>query len=275
MNIKFFCFSLSLVLTFATAAVHVPRFKPYAGSPRIIRIGQTPRLELCRDGKILFEVVKPADKAAQTALLELLLRLEEMTGQKIQTVAKASGKVPAFYLGVCNEARKIGLNPEKLDRDGYFIKTDKNRIFITGLDGGKKYDYQCGTLYGVYDFLERFAQVRYYFPGRYGIIVPEKKNWLLPDIDITERPDTQYRVVYASTCGRLDCSRYYYPGLDKSSRVPAFWRMSTLKTIGSSHGLNDLELAKRFAGTNPEFFALTRDGKRHDGTYNTTGFQIK
>lgn len=275
MNLKHLCFFLSAALISLAAAIPVPRFKPYADSPRIINIGKQPRLTLCKDGKVSFEVVKPADKAAENAAEELLLRLTQITGKKIKTVAKASGKVPAFYLGVCKEAKQIGLNPEKLDRDGYFIKTDKNRIFITGLDGGKKYAYQCGTLYGVYDFLERFAGVRYYFPGDIGIIVPQKKDWQLPDIDITERPDTQYRVVYSSPCGTLDCSKYYYPGLSRKNRVPAFWRLSTLKTIGSSHGLNDLELAKRFAKTNPEFFALTTDGKRHDGTYNTTGFQIK
>ncbi len=53
---------------------------------------------------------------------------------------------------------------------------------------------------------------------------------------------------------------------------PSIWRNSTLRSIRSCHGLNDLELVKRFAKTNPEFFAMTATGDRHDGSKITTSY---
>ena len=247
-------------------------FKPYPVSPRKIVIGKEPQITLCKDGEAAFEVVKPANPAAaKEALKELLLRLEQITGRKVVPVAKASGKVPAFYLGTCPEAEKLGLNPEKLDRDGFYIKTDGNRIFITGCDGGTGTKIQKATLFGVYDFLERFAGVRYYFPGEIGTIVPKKKDWTLPSIDITERPDMQKRRIYCYPCARppLDSSKYFYPGLNRKNLMPPAWRNSTRKTLGANHGINALELGRRFSKTHPEYFALTKDGKRFDHTYSS------
>ena len=264
---------------FAAAAAVLPAgaqdptpFKPYAVSPRIIRIGNTPQITLCKGGKSDIEVVKPKEPAVDAAVKELVSRLHEITGTKPRIVAQASGNAPAFYLGRCPEAEKLGLKPEKLDRDGFFIKTDGNRIFITGCDGGKGTKFQRATLYGVFDFLERFAGVRYYVPGEIGTVVPKKKEWTLPAIDITERPDTQRRIIYCYPCNRppLDVSHYYYPGLTPKARIPLTWRNSTRRTLGANHGLNAIQLPQRFAKTHPEYFALTKDGKRFDHTYSRT-----
>jgi len=109
-------------------------FKPYPVSPRKIVIGKDPQITLCKDGKAAFEVVKPANPAAaKEALKELLLRLEQITGRKVVPVAKASGKVPAFYLGTCPEAEKLGLNPETatlgmLQEDPYQKQIQKRHL---------------------------------------------------------------------------------------------------------------------------------------------------
>ena len=247
------------------------RFSPNAISPRRIIIGNKAEITICKDGNAEFEVVAPANPAAAPAARELIEMLGQITGKNVKTVEKASGNVPAFFLGECPEAEAIGLNPSKLDRDGFYIKTDANRIFITGCDSKDSRKVQNATLFGVYDFLERFAGVRYYFPGDVGTIVPKKRDWTLPSIDITERPDTQYRWIYCYPCARLSGNiRYEYPGMKQNN--PPIWRNSTLKSIRSCHGLNDLELVKRFAKTNPEFFAMTATGDRHDGSKITTSY---
>jgi hypothetical protein len=246
-------------------------------SPRKIVIGEKPAITLCKGGKAEYEVVKPANPAAAPAAKELIERLAQITGKKVKPVAKASGKVPAFYLGVCPESKALGLNPEKLDRDGYYIKTDGNRIFITGCDSRNPKKIERASLFGVYDFLERFAGVRYYFPGEIGTIVPKKKDWTLPEIDITERPDTQYRWIWGVD-GRLRHGQaglqyeYKYPGMKEKDVIPMTWRNSTLNSIRSCHGLTDLDLVRRFAKTHPEFFAMTATGGRHDGSKITTSF---
>jgi len=247
-------------------------------SPRKIVIGEKPAITLCKGGKAEYEVVKPANPAAAPAAKELIEQLAQITGKKVKPVAKASGKVPAFYLGVCPEAKALGLNPEKLDRDGYYIRTDGNRIFITGCDSNKPgYDMeQFGTLYGVYDFLERFAGVRYYFPGELGTIVPKKKDWTLPEIDITERPDKQYRLAYCyqKLPGGLKLIEYGYPGASFKGvgDCPKTWRKSSVQSVRAVHGLRELELVKRFAKTHPEYFAMTKDGRRQDGSWNQINY---
>ena len=270
MNFRIIQIVLSFLLAFsAIELMGAQKLMTEPGSPRKIVIGKKLVITLCKDGKAEFEVVKPTNPAAHLAMKELIERLIQITGKKVTPVAQASGKVPAFYLGTCPEAEKLGLNPKKLDRDGYYIKTDGNRIFITGCDSWNPKKIERATLYGVYDFLERFAGVRYYFPGEIGTIVPKKKNWTLPAIDITERPDTQYRWIYCYHYRMQENVKYQYPGMKEVN--PLTWRNSTLKNIRSCHGLNDLHLVKRFAKTHPEFFAMTETGDRNDGSKITTG----
>ena len=257
-----FAYTLLLLLLGAVPLEGVPRFVPRAVSQRKINIGKQAALILIDKGKVNFEVVKPANPAAMPAAQELLLRLSEIAGTKLAMVPEASGKVPAFYVGESPESRAAGLDPSLLDRDGFFIKTSGSRIFITGVDSDKKGEKQWASLFGVFDFLERFAGVRYYFPGNMGTIVPRKQTWQLPEIDIAERPDTQYRQVY---CYRASVTEpdapYHYPGHSKAQMHPKSWRNSSLSSIRSCHGLNDLELSKRFRKTHPEIFALRPDGE--------------
>ena len=242
------------------------RFTPNPVSPRKIVIGKEPVITLCKNGKAEFEVVKPTNPGAVRAAKELIARMEQITGKKAAMVEKASGKVPVFYLGACPEAAKLGLDPEKLDLDGYYIRTDGNRIFITGGSTRNRQGFAQATMFGVYDFLERFAGMRYYFPGEFGTIVPKLKNWTIPAIDITERPDTQFRWTYI---------KHYAPlgGKDEYSKLGDYQlllRDSTLKNIACNHGLNSLELVRRFAKTHPEFFAMSATGERLTGDKNAT-----
>ena len=68
MNMKkvFLRAALFSLMTAAAAGAQDPTpFKPYAVSPRIIKIGKTPQITLCKDGKSDIEVVKPKDPAPQ------------------------------------------------------------------------------------------------------------------------------------------------------------------------------------------------------------------
>ena len=94
------------------------RFSPTPLSPRRIIVGKTPVITLCRNGKAAFEIVRPKNAAAMPASIELADKLHKITGLEVNLVAAASGQNPAFYLGKCPEADKLGLIPETLDRDG-------------------------------------------------------------------------------------------------------------------------------------------------------------
>ena len=244
------------------------RFSPVPKSPRQIRVGNSPVIVLAENGKADIEVVKPKNPAAKQAETELIARLKQITGGTVVSVDAPSGKVPVFYLGECPEAEKLGLDPKKLDMDGYYIRTDANRIFITGCDSNAAGKKQCGTLFGVYEFLERFGGVRFYFPGEIGTIVPKKEKWTLPEIRIVDRPDLQYRQIYTTAIKKMATREEYgYEGL--GSYVPSTWRNSNFY-VRSCHGLNQLNLASRFGKTHPEFFAMDKAGNRYSGNENTT-----
>ena len=250
-----------------------PWLKTEPVSKRIINIGKKQEITLVKDGKVQFEVVRPSNPYARAAAAELTAFLSKITGQKISIVAKASGKIPAFYIGSGPEAKAAGLDPAKLDRDGFYIKTVGSKIFILGVDRNKDGIHERASVFAVQDFLERFAGVRYYFPGEIGTIIPKKKNWSIPAIDIADRPDFQYRWIWTSHSGRGGGNTTFnYPGKDPKTNNPNIWRNSALRDIRSCHGINALELVKRFGKTNPEFFALTAAGKRIDGTHHNAGY---
>jgi len=269
---------LSAALAVGAGEIGKSILRDYPVSQRKSVIGDKPIITLCKDGKAEFEVVKPANPAAGPAVSELIARLSQITGKTVKAVEKASGNVPAFYLGVCPESEKLGLDPAKLDRDGFYIRTDGNRIFITGCDSNRFGidNREFATLFGVYEFLERFAGVRYYFPGEIGTIVPKKKDWTLPAIDIVERPDKLYRLAYGyqTLPGKRKLIEYGYPGYPCKGRgdVPKTWRNSSIQSVRVVEGLAELEWPQRFAKIHPEYFAMTRDGRRHDGTWNKSGY---
>ena len=127
--------------------------------------------------------------------------MSQITGAKVKVLTAPTGKVPAFIVGDVKAAKAAGIDLAKLDRDGFFIKTFKGNVIIIGNDERspralRESFMQRGTVNGVYDFLERFGGVKFYFPGPMGTIVPVKKNWALPAIDIADRPDSQFRQIY-------------------------------------------------------------------------------
>ena len=262
----------------ASAAVEMPRFAPRAISPRKCVVGSKNEITLVANGQVNFEVVVPPKFTRTTyfAATELASFLSEITGTQVKVLRKATGKKVAFLVGDKEAAKKAGLDMTKLDRDGFYIKTFGSSIILVGNDdtaGNPAFLAtwnERGTLNAVYEFLERFAGVRLYFPGKMGTIVPVKKEWALPSIDLADRPDSQYRRLYCVENKGMDSDKkdFMPKGMeykDVNRLTILRTRMSTLN-IPNCHGLAYLGLIQRFAKSNPEYFALRADGGRLDGT---------
>ena len=256
----------------------MPRFAPKAVSPRKYNVGSKAEITLLANGKVNFDVVIPPKSSATVryAAQELAEILSTVARSQVRVVTKALPGRCALILGCPEAAKAAGLDLKKLDRDGFYIKTFKGNVIFVGNDDPKgRPDRQAvwnerGTLYAVYEFLERFAGVRFYFPGKVGTIIPEKKEWTLPSIDIADRPDSQYRRLYCVQNAGMDDNKkdfmpqgMNYPDTNRLTILRS--RMSTLN-IPNCHGLAYLGLIERFAKTNPEYFALRPDGGRVDGT---------
>jgi len=189
-----------------------------------------------------------------------------------------------IVLGTNKWSVAAGLHPEKLPRDSFVISTSTpqnpntskpDTIFIAGCDD-PKWDIrrawrngdsgECGmpferaTLFGVYDFLERYAGCRFYFDGPLGTIVPKKSSLTVPVGTCTESPSFSKRMMTAAT-EALKGDGSAYRGCQHSF----IQNLRNRRYSGSPliHGIRHLNLPERFGKTHPEYFAAlrTKDGK--------------
>ena len=159
--------------------------------PRLLGPSFSDRIILATDGKANAVIVAPKDsgKVVSFAARELKQFLDAATGADFAIVETIPKDGAAIVLGDCEEARRAGLDVSALKRDGFRILPKHGRLlFIAGRDD-KDYDLDAyvkmenvppvngrgwnnvvnrpeyATLFGVYDFLERFVGVRFYHPG--------------------------------------------------------------------------------------------------------------
>ena len=231
-------------------------------NPRRISVGAKPVLEMVKDGKVNFEIVVPPDAAptAKFAGKEAAELLGKALGTKLKVSSTPSGKCPAIVIGSPEFAAKLGADVAKFDRDGFVIKTFPKGVLIVGRDDPQKTERETladhATLFGTYDFLERFAGMRFYLPGDYGTVVPKMKNWSLPAIDIYERPDF-YQRLYSDWHGNRGSE---FKG--NATRLNRLRHRYQTRNIYYCHALRELNYGTRFGKSHPEYFALGTNGKR-------------
>ena len=248
---------------------------------RIIRIGTQAQTTLVKDGKVLFELVVPANAtpSARYAGNEMSMLMGKAFGTKIPVLKQAGGKLPALIVGDNEYAKKAGLDIAALDRDGFYIKTFEGNVIIIGRDDPTRSPgYGNGdlgehaTIFAAYDFLERFLGIRFYFPGDLGTVIPSPENWELPSIDIQDRPDFAQRCLYY-TCTSKKHKDVFRPkeyennlGRDRFRMRHESWNWPCC------HGLGNINYPGRFSKTHPEYFAQQLDGKSTLGTGTTIAY---
>ncbi len=143
------------------------------------------------------EIVLPsgAPYATRLAAEELNFFLSRVFGSPLAVVESKTPGRASIVLG------GAGLEPP--GRDGFLIEAKENELLIVGNDDDvadvansaflpDEATYQpCfarGTLFGVYEFLERYAGVRMYFPGELGTCVPSAERIVVGDGRIEGRP---------------------------------------------------------------------------------------
>lgn len=261
---------LLMAFLFATG-LHVAagQFSVEPGTERKIEIGKTESVVLCKDGKVAFEIVCATDNiSTRFAAEELAKNLGRVLNTELKILKNKSGSVPALLVGDKKLAAENGVDPDKMDKDAYAVKSIGNDILLIGADTPNehplKFEYaSSGTLFAVYDFLERFAGVRFYFPGDIGTVTPHIKNWGLPKINIVERPDMPYRKTYDISADLAQLNKDFNYNYRLAGQ--RYYRMMPWK-LPTTHGLALLKLVERFGTTHPEYFALTDKGARHNGT---------
>jgi len=267
---------------------------PNPGYPTIYRVGV--RLTGCKGAAKIaftFSTVAPgalvkgateivvdaqAPKATRIAADELKTLLGGIFGEAVPVVTKPTDGKRAIVLGTNALSRAAGLAPEKLPRDAFRLLAKDGRVYIAGCDATyadpEAHNYlgdEClwqpqferGTLFGVYEFLERQAGARFYFPGELGTILPRRDVIEVGGLDVTSAPDfTVRRWGYADG----PVPEEVLAGTD----ITTFKRTFFYRLRGETeykpccHGQNKLFLSQRFGKAHPEYLRLDANGHRSE-----------
>ena len=217
------------------------------------------------NAEVVFE--RRAKETVRFAVYEMTNILSQVLGGPVPAVNRPSGngKV-SIVLGDNEWTRAAGIDVGKLPLDGFAVKTvapdriciagkdDSARLFSIVFKGGGDIKHAHATLFGVYDFLERQADCRFYYPGL-GTVVPRTDALKVPALDYTDAPDFPIRNYY-------DPHSDWPEGTEKGARGLNYLRRRfETRGIPCCHGTIKFDYWHRFGESHPEYFALKEDGK--------------
>lgn len=172
-------------------------------------------LVLVEDGRAAAVIVTPDDPTAvvRYAAQELAYHVAKATGVTLHVMTESAvpnAREDRIYLGPTRAARQAGLSPNELARETFALRLRDHALFIAGRDAAGDpldRDTSAGTLFGVYEWLERDLGVRWLWPGDLGTYVPKTRTVVVRDVDVTISPRF--------------FQRYVRPGLGFKSGNPA------------------------------------------------------
>lgn len=203
-----------------------------------------------------------SNSSISLASRELRYALKEICGFEVKESNTPAKTLFNIILGNGKLAKAAGITDDMIPQEGFVMLRKGNMLYIAGAEQYK----DCGTLFGTYEFLERFGNVRYYFPGKYGTLVPRKTGLYLPEkIRIVDRPDYLYRHLVLGKGQWFENKKQY----DGGGNTPPVMLQNRRWRDGRElypliHSTAQLEMTRRFGKSNPEYFALMPSGKRYN-----------
>jgi hypothetical protein len=152
-------------------------------------------LTLSTDGKTkaCITLADSASAPEKTAAAELASYLKKVTGAEFPVVKpqEADGRSviavgPGAAKVLLPDLDLVKLGEKGLGDDGIVLKSSGRNLILTGAEGSQR-----GTLYAVYEFLEREAGVRWWTHTEE--TVPQKPTLVLAPLDVRYKPPFLYR----------------------------------------------------------------------------------
>lgn len=218
-------------------------------------VKQTPDhapISLAQDNKItitLSLMTMPDKGQEQRAIAEIKACFEKIFGDKLTVLIgrlPADG-MPALVIGDCPEARAAGIDPAQLPIEGFVIKTTANKIFIVGNDDANLNSH--GTAWGIYEFIERELNVRWYWPTEQGgrTLTPRASQSMSP-LWVEDAPVYRKRMIWPENYSGL-------PSLGSALRAGNSWPVNLV--VHAPHKWRVVFMKDR-----PEVFQLNSNGSR-------------
>ena len=139
---------------------------------------------------------------AGMAAAELQRHLELCTGVKLPIItaeAELPGDKTLVLVGESAATRSFGIDAAGLPPEGFRVEVFPRGVAIVGTpprakaEGGLPYNGLYSTLFGAYDFLERFCGVRFYYPGPDGTVTPKLDTVSVPPVRYVDFPRYEKR----------------------------------------------------------------------------------
>ena len=218
---------------------------------------------LAENGKANYVIIFTPEE--EDAAQELQTHLNRISGARFRIVpVKLSQKVksPAFYLGRTPFAEKHQVPFEKFAPQQWYVKTVGKDIIIAG-------GYTRGTLYGVYELLERQFNCRWFAPDT--TVVPKMAKCVLPDVELQGNPSYDWeREIYGDLF--TSPSRGIYKetvAYEKRARATLIGHRGIYpgktRQFRPGHTLYWYVNPKELFATHPEYFSMNAEGKRFIG----------
>jgi hypothetical protein len=259
MKKSFLSFSSSLAALVSLASVAVAA--PSIGVPVV------------QDGTAVAVVVTPdrPNAVARYAAEELVYHVAKSTGAKLAIVTESAvpaGSRSRIYLGGTHAAREAGIDVRQITPETFVLRTAGSDLYIAGRDGeGDPLDRDtaAGTLFGVYEWLERDAGARWVWPGELGTYVPQAKTITAQPVDVSITPRFFQRHVRPGlgfTSGNPALG-FTTKAAEEYARVQTVFlrrnRMGRSERMTYGHAFTDWW--EKYGAAHPEWFQLV-DGKR-------------
>lgn len=190
---------------------------------------------------------------------ELANHIQKMTDKRPPVVSEKHLSKTAdaiFFIGRTAKAQEKGFDFSRFTPEQWQISSVQNGVII---GGGEK----CGTLFGVYNYLENICGVRWYTVSETEI--PKLKILPVKNIFLSGKPAFDYRSLYAET---HDYDGHFLSRNRQNSNFSG-WKFSVydgITQIGPSvHTHCRWVNGSKYFKKNPEIFALNPKGKRYQG----------
>lgn len=237
----------------------------------VVLAAGTPQAVTISPGNSEIVLAKGSAASVSFAAEEMNAVLAEALGSPLPVVSVPTAGRTSIFLGESEWTRAAGLSTNRLARDAFVVKAEADRLYIVGRDDartdlgsegverGRALMVEHATLFGVYEVLERYAGVRFYFPGEIGTVVPKTKAIRVPVGESTVAPAFQVRDVLIFADGPAPDAKTPQEGRRWKALDWLRLRLQT-ESIPCMHGQSYLSFCERFHKTHPEYFALVRDG---------------
>jgi hypothetical protein len=181
------------------------------------------------------------------AVTELQKCIRLTTGASLPVV-KNQIKEPALIIGDCPEARAQLTGQIDRSAESFAIRTAPNRVYLINTDPHSG----IGQTWAIYEFLERYVGIRWYFPTDIGRSAPHLDKLIVPPVSLHDHPFFRKRELWPALA---DEHRDMRP-LHRALRSYDSWPIKLVVHHPNWSGIED------YKKNRPEVFQLNQHGQR-------------